>query len=89
MAATDANLGQFWGGDSGTAPYLHYMMSDFVSPIINDARNNATKVLSLIPKSNKYFGGKFIKERVKFGRNPRQFNAVGDDGNFQIGRAHV
>lgn len=82
MAATDANLGQFWGGDSGTAPYLHFMMSDYVTPLIHDARNNQTKVLSLIPKSNKYFGGKFIKERVKYGRNPRQFNAVGDDGNF-------
>lgn len=82
MAATDSGLGLVWNGSSNTAPYLHYMMSDFVSPIINDARNNATKVLSIIPKSTKYYGGKFIKERVKYGRNPRQFNAVGDDGNF-------
>lgn len=82
MAATDAGLGLLWDGSSGTAPFLHYMMSDYISPIINDARNNATKVLALIPKNTKYYGGKHILERVKFGRNPRQFNAVGDDGNF-------
>ncbi len=82
MAATDANLGLVWNGSSAVAPYLHYMMSDYISPTINDARNNATKVLSIIPKSTKYYGGKFIQERVKFGRNPKQFGNVGDDGNF-------
>lgn len=82
MAATDANLGLTWGGTAGTAPFLHFMMSDYFSPTINDARNNAATVLSLIPQNTKFVGGKFIVERVKFGRNPRQFNAVGEDGRF-------
>jgi hypothetical protein len=82
MAATDANLGLVWSPTSTTAPYLHHMMSDFISPTINDARNSATKVLSIIPKNTKYYGGKHILERVKYGRNPRQFTNVGDDGNF-------
>lgn len=82
MAATDANLGLVWGGTAGVAPFLHFMMSDYFSPTINDARNNAATVLSVIPQNTKFLGGKFIVERVKFGRNPRQFNAVGEDGRF-------
>lgn len=82
MAATDANLGLVFSGDSAVSPFIHAFTRDFVSPLVHDARNNNASILGLIPRSTKYVGGRGIRERVKFGRNPRQFTGVGDSGKF-------
>jgi hypothetical protein len=82
MAATDAGLGLGFSSSSAQASFLHFLTRDYVSNVIHDTRNNNARILSLIPESTKYVGGRHIRERAMYGRNPRQFNAVGDNGNF-------
>jgi hypothetical protein len=82
MAATDSDLGLVWSSSTSTAPYLHFLMTDFFSNRIQDARNNSATILSLIPSSSQYVSGKFIIEPVKFGRNPNAFNNVYEGGQY-------
>lgn len=82
MAATDAGLGLGFSSSSAQASFLHFLTRDYVSNVIHDTRNNNARILSLIPESTKYVGGRHIRERAMYGRNPRQFNAVGDNGKF-------
>jgi hypothetical protein len=82
MAATDANLGLGFGSSSSQFPFLHYLTHDFVSNVLHDTRNNNARILSLIPENTKYVGGRHVRERAMYGRNPRAFNAVGDNGKF-------
>lgn len=79
---TDSGLGVQWSGDVNLAPYLHFLVTDFFSAQLNDARNNAATLLSLMPSDSQSISGKFVIEPVKFGRNMDAFNSVREGGKF-------
>jgi len=82
MVVTETGLGLVWDTSEANAPFLHFLMTDFFSSRLNDARNNSATILSIIPSSNQYVSGKFVIEPVKFGRNPNAFNFVREGGQF-------
>lgn len=82
MAATDSGLGLLWSGDQTTAPFLHFLMTDFFSQRLNNAKNNSATLLSFLPSSSQYVSGKHIIEPVKYGRNNNAFNRVREGGLF-------
>jgi len=79
MAVTDAGLGTAWNFSQGFASTL---MTDFYQPWINDAKNNASVLLGMVPETSDQINGKFVIEPVKFGRNVDAFGFVRDNGKL-------
>lgn len=82
MAITDSGVGLSYSTAVATAPDLSFLIGDFMSNYMRDARNNANPILALVPDRKRKISGKFFVEPVRFGRNPRAFNAVRDGGKF-------
>ena len=75
------------GGTYGTGwvasqAFFNTLTTDYWLPRINDAKNNKTVVLEVIPSSSDRIAGKFVREPVKFGRNVEAIAAVRERGKL-------
>lgn len=82
MAITDSGVGLQYSTAVATAPDLSFLIGDFMSNYMRDARNNANPILALVPDRKRKISGKFFVEPVRFGRNPRAFGGVREGGKF-------
>lgn len=82
MVFADTGIGMVWSQAYATAPDLHFLLTDFFSAVLQDARNNEATIVGMIPEASQRISGKFFLEPVKFGRNPRAFGFVREGAAF-------
>lgn len=79
---TNATLGAGNGLAGSPSQFLDFFITNFVVPLLIDARNNSTPLTKLLYKDVKTVGGRYIIENVQDGRNMSGVNAIHNEGNM-------